>query len=299
MSETYDVLVIGGGPAGLSAALMLGRCRRSVLVVDEGRPRNRSSPHMHGFLSRDGIPPIEFLEICRRDLQKYSTVRYHKGKVESLFRDGAGYAGILEDGSEVASRMVLLAMGIVDELPAVPNINEFYGRSVHHCPYCDGWEHQSKRIAVYGKGKPGGELAVEMRGWTENVIFCSNGEPIENSVLDLLAQKKIPVETAPIMKLEGEEGRLRAIHFDDGHMLDCEALFFAGSQKQHSGLAKDLGCELDNDGFVCCGEGVCTNVEGVYAAGNTASGLQLAIIAAAEGTKAAWAINQALLEKEV
>lgn len=290
-----DVLIVGGATAGLSGALVLGRCRRSVLVCDSGRPRNRFSRHMHGFLSRDGIAPYEFLRVARDQLAAYPNVECRTGTVTALERRERHFSARIDDREEVLARIVLLATGVVDVLPEIPGIEEFYGVSVHHCPYCDGWEHRDTPLAVFGHGRAAAEMAQEMLGWSRDVLVCTHGERLEEPDRDLLNRLSIPVCESPIRELRGTAGCLEELAFEDGTTSARRALFFVSGQRQQAELAEALGCALSTDRLIECRDGVCTSTPGVFAAGNTSTGLQMAIVAAAEGAKAAWAINQAFL----
>lgn len=296
-----DVIIVGGGPAGLSAALVLGRCRRKVLVIDAGKPRNAAAKIMHGFLSRDGESPHEMAKIARRQIEAYDGVKFRDGDVVKAERGHEHFTVTTEDGAQYTSRILLLATGIVDELPRLRNIDQFWGASVHLCPYCHGWEFRDQKLVIYGRGVEGAEFAYEMLGWSNNLVYCTDGPanlPEEHAAK--LARMNITVEEEPIAQLEGEGDQIRGVRFESGRLLECGALFFSSSQKQCSSLARELGCELDDEGALIehCGTAA-SGVPGLYVAGNTCTGLQLVIMAAAEGTQAAFKINQALIETDV
>ena len=166
----WDCLVAGGGPAGLSAALVLGRARRRVLVCDTGEPRNRHSEAAHGYLTRDGIAPGSFLAIARAELALYATVEYRRARVGDAVRLGDLFELRLENGERVRGRTVLVATGVVDTPPPLEGLEPLYGRSVHHCPYCDGWEHRDAPLAAHGAGEPGARLALKLRQWTSDIV---------------------------------------------------------------------------------------------------------------------------------
>jgi len=170
-----DAIVIGGGPAGLSAALVLGRCLRRVLVCDAGHPRNEPARIFNGFLSRDGSTPAKFLQICRDQLRRYETIEFRKAKVVDVERGDCQFTAILETGERVAGRMLLLATGLVDELPQIENFRQFYGSTVHNCPYCDGWECRGQPIAVTGGNQDSVDLAIELLLWSKDLVLCTNG----------------------------------------------------------------------------------------------------------------------------
>lgn len=296
----HDVIIVGGGPAGLSAALVLGRCRRRVFVLDAGVPRNRASRAMHGFISRDGIDPCEFRQIARDELRAYPSVELHEGEVMNAERRNRQFTVALKDGRRFTARMLLLATGIIDELPRLTGFEQFWGRTIHLCPYCDGWEHRDQPIAVHGRGIPAVELALEMLGWSRDLVLCTDGPSgLGADQRARLEVAKIPLIETRIDRLEGEGEQITGVRFVDQRAHPCRALFFTAPQRQCSSLGTELGCKCSEDGTTLdCKECASTNVPGVYVAGNASRGLQLVIMAAAEGTQAAFTINQALLEAD-
>lgn len=295
----WDVVVVGGGPAGLSAALMLGRCRRKVLVVDAGNPRNRHASEAHGYLTRDCIPPLELLRLGREELKRYG-VELLSAEVTGASRlDGGGFESVLAGGGRLRSRMLLIATGVVDEIPNIEGLRELYGVSVHHCPYCDGWEERDRPVAVYGRGKSGAGLSLALKTWSQDVVLCTDGPArLTASELRRLHGHGILVRSAEIARLEGTNGRLERIVFRDGATLRREALFFSTGQRQRSPLAEKLGCEFNRKGAVRTNIREATNVPGLYVAGDASKDVQFLVVAAAEGAKAAVAMNQALQQQE-
>jgi thioredoxin reductase len=302
VAQPWEVVIVGGGPAGLSAALTLGRCRRRVLVCDTGRHRNRFASHMHAYLSRDGTSPRDFIRIAREQLAPYESVVSLEIEVTDIERRDSGFEVALADGARHSCRKLLLATGVVDDVPPIPGIDRFYGRSVHHCPYCDGWEWRDRPLAVYGKNdKKGGSLALMLKQWSRDVVLLTDGpSDVADELRERLRAHDIPVRAGEIVMLEGaHDGRLERIVFADDTSLERSALFFNTGQHQRSLLASQLGCEFTERGGVATHEhAVATNVPGVYVAGDVSRDVQLVIVAAAEGTKAAFVINKKLLEED-
>jgi thioredoxin reductase len=293
----YDAIIVGGGPAGLSAALVLGRCGRRVLVCDSGRYRNECSHAMHGYLTRDGLPPGELLRIAREELVPYG-VEYRKTTVTSAGKEGSGFHVVLEGGEKLAARKLLLATGVIDRLPEIDGIQKFYGQSIHHCPYCDGWEWRDKPVAVYGTGKHGYALALSMLTWTCDIVLVTGGDagldPEQRRELEAFG---IVVREERIARLEGQDGKLEKIVLAGGQTLSRAALFFSSGQEQHCELAESLGCALNDKGTVDTTEKERTNVPGLFVAGDASRDVQFVIVAAAEGAKAAVAINEELQQE--
>ena len=286
----YDVVVVGGGPAGLSGALVLARARLKVALVDGGEPRNARSPHMHGYLGRDGAAPLELVRAGRAEVARYG-VPVHETTATDAARDGDGFRVDLETGERLRCRRLLLATGVRDPLPPLAGLDELYGVSVHHCPFCDGWEHADEPLAVYGRGRVGARFAIKMRRWSDDVVLVTNGPSrLRLADRERLDGYGVKVRSELISVLEGEAGHLSRIVFADGEPLPRRALFFVGRPQQRSDLARRLGARFTGKGMVWADTKQATDVPGLYVAGDAARDVQLAVVAAAEGVKAAVAI---------
>lgn len=303
-----DVIIVGAGPAGLSAALVLGRCRRSVIVIDSQQPRNAKSRAVNNYLTRDHTPPAQMRAAAIKEVLGYG-VTVIRGRVEHAERraDGcfmartasAGDASSSEStAEEYVSRKMLLATGVRDILPNLPGFVEFYGSSVHHCPYCDGWEHRGERLVAFGEGDAAVGLALSLRTWSDRVTACTHGAPPSEELRVRAVKRGILVCQAPVTELRGEGDRLRSVELADGHSIECEAVFFNTSQAQRSHLPKLLGCEFKDDGGVRTTDRQCTDIKGLYVAGDADKEVQFVIVAAAEGATAAVAINRELQDEE-
>jgi thioredoxin reductase len=293
----YDVIIIGAGPAGLSAALILGRCRRRILVCDSGEYRNEASQALHGFLTRDGIHPAELRRLAREDLHPYGA-EFLSARVSAARRVDDCFEVAFDDGARQCSRRLLLATGVVDHLPEIEGTAEFYGRGIFHCPYCDGWEVRDQPLAVYGRGKNGAGLAVALKTWSAAVVLCTDGHSLlRPPEAQDLTRAGIPVRKEHIARFEGGE-RLERIVFTTGDSLPCRAVFLSTGQHQRSPLPVSLGCEFNRKGTVRTNRLQGCNVPGLYVAGDASRDVQLAIVAAAEGAKAGFAINSDLQNEE-
>jgi thioredoxin reductase len=300
----YDVIVVGAGSAGLSAALTLGRCRRRVLVADGGAPRNAPSPAVHGFLTRDGLRPAKLLELGREQLAPYPTVAVHELKITKLHKLAHGFRaeGITGQGHAWAgtTHRVLLTTGVEDVLPALPGFRDLWGTGVLHCPYCHGYEVRDQPLAVYGRGKAAVGLALLLTNWSKDIVVVTDGPGhLTDYGRQRLRQHHIGLNQQPVARLVGgPDGMLRCVEFEDGTYLERKAIFLHAPQEQRSTLAAETGAHITGKGAVWVDKNAQTSVPGLYAAGDTTPGQQQALIAAAEGNKAAICLNEGLTKEQ-
>jgi thioredoxin reductase len=255
---------------------------------------------LHGYLTRDGIGPSEFLRLANEEVRQYPNVEFHQGEIVEVKRTAGGFTATDAGGLQFSARKLLLATGVVDELPRIEGLKGLYGRSVHHCPYCDGWEWRDQPLAVYGRGEAGSGLALALTVWSNDVVLCTDG-PCELSPKEEegLAKAGIEVREDPIARLVGRDGLLERVVFADGEALVRSALFFSSGQHQRSHFAAKLGALFNEKGAVDTGTSESTNVPGLYVAGDASKEAQFVIIAAAEGSEAGMAINKALLRDDL
>jgi thioredoxin reductase len=290
----YDVVIVGGGPAGLSAALALGRARKRVLLCDAGPRRNAAAVHVQNFVTRDGTPPADFRRVGREQLATYPNVEARDVRVESITGARGAFHVALGSGA-VEARRVLLCTGMIDELPPIEGFARLWGHAIFQCPYCHGWEAQDRRWAYLGRAADASHFvpfALMARGWTRDLVALTGGGfEVAPEARGTLEASGIRLETAPVKRLVARDDRLEAVELEDGRTVPCDVLF-AHPPQRHVDLVRALGVELDEHGYVRV-EPMRreTSVPGVYAAGDLTTRMQAAIAAAAAGMQAGAAIN--------
>lgn len=304
--QKYDVLIAGGGPAGLAAALTLGRMRRRVLVCDTRQGRNATVLEAHNFFTRDAISPAELLQIGREQLRRYPSVQVDDVAIHDIRQDSDGFAATLSDGRNVTARRVLLATGLMDELPPVEGLREVWGRTAFNCPYCDGWETQGKRVAVLADGNGALHLALMLHRFTPDLVVCTNGaDDVDDDARKMLSERGIGLRSEPVIRVDHTDGEVRGLTFASDETLPCDVVFVAAPFRQRSDLAARLGCAFFEDGTVEVDDFGQTTVSGVYAAGDMArraafpGPLAQLMFAAAAGQLAAVSIDRELMAADV
>ncbi|MCZ8514452.1 NAD(P)/FAD-dependent oxidoreductase [Paenibacillus filicis] len=296
----FDCAIIGGGPAGLNAALVLGRARRNTVLFDNNRPRNVVTGESHGFITRDGVKPAEFRRIAHEDIDKYGTVRRVQTKIVDVRREGLFFRLATEEGEIVQARKLLLAAGLKETLPSVPGIHDFYGKSLFNCPYCDGWELRDRPLAVIAEQEHAFHMVRVVYNWSRDLVVFTNGRfNLSAEEKSRLSRKGIPVLEQRIASLRGQHGRLESVVLEDGREIRRAGGFVAPQWTQAAPFGDRLGCARNGKGgYVTDGFGR-TSVKDVYAAGDTSvvAPSQL-IIAAAEGSRAAIGVNTDLTEED-
>lgn len=299
-TESFDVAIVGGGPAGLSAALVLGRCCRRVLVCDSGEARNARSHGVNGYLTRDGVPPAELRRLGRAEVARYSVELRDLPAVDARVEAGRFHLR-LADGAEIRARKLLIATGLIDELPPIPGLRELWGQTAFSCPHCDGWELRGRRLAVLGQGDDALALCRALTTWTRDIVLLASGSPnLAPGHERALHTLGVNIVTARVRAFEpaGNGAHPRAhVHLDAGPPLTVDGVFVCNPQRQRSPLLERLGATSQNAGPLETGWHGATDIPGLYVAGDASHDLQFAIIAAAEGAQAAVTINRELVKE--
>lgn len=290
--HTTNVAIIGGGPAGLSAGLMLGRAMQQTIIIDEGRPRNAGSREMRGFLTRDGISPIEFRRIAKEQLNAYPFVFQLEDTVQSITGKDGHFVLETATGRKITSKKLLFTAGMKDRQLQIPGLADVYGKSAFVCPYCHGWELRNERIVVISQGAALMHFAPLLSGWTKQFVVCSNGpDELSDAERDDLRNHQIPLYSSPIRKIVSHHGMVSEVILEDGTEIPCTGIFFRPDLVLGTDLPKKLGCRLTEFGTLEVDEFGKTSVPGVYAAGDVASYIHHSMAAAASGAIVATAIN--------
>jgi thioredoxin reductase len=296
--NTWDVIVVGGGPAGISAAMVLARSRRKVLLIDEGKQRNLKSHGLHNFVTRDGILPPDFLDLAHKELANYP-VKFIKSSVLSAAREENLFRLKDAKNKEYTCRKVLLATGVSDHVPEIPGMKELWGCAVFHCPFCDGYECKENKIGLYARKHNGYGMALALRNLSREVTLYTDGAFYLKALQrQQLEKRQIRIVTKRVSHLVHEEGKLLAVALVNGEELPCDYMFTHHGHKVHSLLLEQLQCSLTRKGAAITNRQQQTNVPGVYVAGDASIDMHFVVVASAEGVKAAVAIHNDLLQEE-
>jgi thioredoxin reductase len=292
----YDCIVIGGGPAGLSGALWLGRYRRKVRVFDREEPRNAVTWAVHGYPGLDDIPPAELRKKIRTQAID-AGAEYEPACVVSIEGEIDDFRVTLDDDRVFGARRILVATGLRDIVPEIPGFDDFYGTSIWHCPDCDGPTITGRKVGVIGWGRGIVAYCMYMLTWTDQLTVLTHGHPpdLQENAREAMERWNLPIRTEVIERLEGEGGQVHRVVFDGGETEEFDALFFHIASGPGSSFPAELGCEADEEGILEIDKEYQTTVPGVYAAGDIVPGSRLAIRAASEGIRAAVGIHKSLI----
>lgn len=299
--QQFDVAVVGGGPAGLSAAVWLARYLYRTVVIDSGDPRNWEARGIHGYLGLHGIEPAE-LRARGRDEGRQHGVTFVDDEVELAQRYGEEHFHlVLRDGTPIEAKRILLAIGLKDDWPDIEGLERCFGETAHHCPDCDGYEARGCRTVVVSTGRKAVGMVLALAIWTRDIHLCTNGvDPeLDGELRSKLDALNVPVITTPIARMRSHERHVHALEMEDGSTLPCERLFFAIGKHAADDLGAQLGCKRDDEGLIEIDESCHTSVMNVFAAGDVTPGPQLALAAAAQGAVAAMAVHRSLLPAEL
>ncbi|WP_166246532.1 NAD(P)/FAD-dependent oxidoreductase [Paenibacillus turpanensis] len=291
----YDVAIIGGGPAGLSAALVLGRARKYVAFIDEGRPRNAVTHEIHGFLTRDGISPSEFRRLANEEIAAYPSVSFFTEPAVTITGADSRFEIETMQGKRLLSKKVLFAVGMKDRPLDIPGLKEVYGKSAFVCPYCDGWELRDQPLVIINKGAELMHFAPLLSGWTNRITVCTNGpDELTDTEREELRRNQVLLFDSPIRRIDSNDGITRQVVLEDGSSIACRGIFFKPELVTGSNLPRTIGCQMTELGEVVVDDFGKTNIPGVYSVGDVTSRFHQAIAAASKGSLAAVVINNEL-----
>lgn len=296
----FDVAIVGGGPAGLSAGIWLARYLHRVVLIDSGDPRNWETRGVNGYLGHPHVKPADLRQMGREECRRYG-VELVDGIADKVIKHSDDrFEVVLEDGRRCEGKRLLLAFGLRDRWPEIPGLERVYGETAHVCPDCDGHEARDRHVVVVGRGRKAVGMALNLTTWTDRIVVCTNGQDarMDEHLRGKLDGLRIPVHTAKVVRVHDTEGRLRQLELEDGGCLDCEHLFFSLGQFAADDLGAQVGCERDEDGQIIIDDRYHTSVYNVFAAGDIVPGPQLAIAAASDGAIAALAIHKSLVPAE-
>ncbi|MEO6136874.1 MAG: NAD(P)/FAD-dependent oxidoreductase [Ginsengibacter sp.] len=297
--QLYDVIIIGGSYSGLAAGMALGRALRKVLIVDNGEPCNRQTPHSHNFLTQDGNTPAEIASLARQQVQQYKTIQFLKGLATNALKINVGFEILTDTGKRFSARKIIFATGIKDILPDIPGFAESWGISVLHCPYCHGYEVRGEKTGILGNGNYGYEFSVLISNWTKDLALYTNGKStLSPDQTKKLNQHNILIVEEEIENLEHQNGYVEQINFKNGKSKAVKAIYTRTPFAQQSLIPQMLGCQLNDDEYIKVDATQKTNVHSLFACGDNTTRLRTVANSVAMGTLAGMMVNKELIEED-
>jgi thioredoxin reductase len=295
-NSKYDVIIIGGSYAGLSAAMALGRAMRHVLIIDNGKPCNRQTPHSHNFLTQDGNTPASIAKIGRAQVLQYPTIEFTEGEVTRVEGENGQFVVYNSEGKAIAARKILFTTGIKDIMPEIKGFADCWGISVIHCPYCHGYEYRHEQTGILANGDQAFEFARLINNWTKKLTVFTNGtSTINESQREQLLQLNISVIETAVQEIRHTDGFLQELLFGDGSSSKMTALYAKIPFEQHSDIPAKLGCQMTDTGYIQTDDFQKTSIPGIYAAGDNSTMVRSISVTVGTGTKAGAFINHGLI----
>lgn len=298
-NKNFDVIIIGGSYAGLSAAMALGRSLRNVLIIDSGKPCNRQTPHSHNFITHDGNTPKEISSLARKDVEKYTTVQFHEGIATQVLKNNNGFEIETLSNERFYAKKIILASGVKDIMPNIPGFEECWGISVLHCPYCHGYEVRNEVTGILSNGDMAYDFSKLIFNMTKNLTLFTNGKStLTQEQIEKLKQNKINLNEEEIDRIEHENGFIQKIIFKNGSSALLKALYAKRPFEQNFNITESLGCELTEQGFIKVDPMQKTTIPGVFACGDNVTMMRSVANAIAQGNFAGAVVNKELSEEE-
>ncbi|MEC0986397.1 NAD(P)/FAD-dependent oxidoreductase [Bacillus safensis] len=293
-----DCAIIGGGPAGLSAALVVGRGRKQVIVFDNELPRNRVTQESHGFITNDGMTPFEIRQAGEADLQKYPHIQIKRSQIVDIQKKEESFTLLTHEGDAFEAKKIILATGLQDILPEIEGIHDVYGKTLFSCPFCDGWELKEKALALIAENQRALHMAKLLSNWTKDLIVFTNGHMLAEEDKTLLTAHSIQVIDVPIVSIDHDNGQLRTLQLANGEIVNREGGFVASEFKQSAPFAEKLGCQMTKNAGIETDILGRTTVSGVFACGDNLGGPAQLVLAAAAGSQAGMGVIHELVQEE-
>lgn len=293
-----DCAIIGGGPAGLSAALVVGRGRKQVIVFDDELPRNRVTEESHGFITNDGMTPFEIRRAGEADLQKYPNIKIKRSRIVDIQKKEERFTLLTHEGDRFEAKKIILATGLQDILPEIEGIHDVYGKTLFSCPFCDGWELKDKALALIAENQRALHMAKLLSNWTKDLIVFTNGHVLAEEDKVLLTAHSIQVIDVPIVSIDHDNGQLRSLQLANGEIVKREGGFVASEFKQSAPFAEKLGCKMTKNAGIETDILGRTTVSGIFACGDNLGGPAQLVLAAAAGSQTGMGVIHEIVQEE-